>query len=70
MIPVTANPKAPSSQADLSPAELAAIAIAIHTAQGLADDSALIPNQSGVDLPINRWVSVGRALNTRSWQRS
>jgi len=72
--PVLAAPAAavaaPVQPADLPAAELAAIAIAIHTAQGQDDATSLVANQSGIELPTSRWVAVGRSLNSQSWHRS
>lgn len=54
----------------MSDAELAAIAVAIHTAQAGGNAPALVANQSGSGLTDSRWVAVGRSLHTTTWQRS
>ena len=63
-----AAPAAPAG--GLSNTDLAAIAIALHTAQGQADTPALVANQSGTGLTDSRWVSVGRSTNSQPWHRS
>ena len=69
--PVAAAAAATTAEGDMSEAELAAIAVAIHTAQsGLGGSPALVANQSGAGLTESRWVAVGRSMQNTSWQRS
>jgi Na+-transporting methylmalonyl-CoA/oxaloacetate decarboxylase gamma subunit len=59
---------------DLTPGELATIAVAIHQLEGHGAGDfqipALVANQSGKGLERSRWVGLGRSKQITTWHRS